>query len=491
VSLKQGSEANRLYVSPGYSNSKGFNVKTAYSFYFSPKLLGRAYVHPSKTGDNRWGMDVRFKPRKGADGQLTYSRFDSKTINQNEERLRLSHRQRLSKTASYELETVMTSINRLGTGTDEELNLNFGARKTLKDWELELSFQKRVDLDDDEYLGDSAVQSLDATPRLFFRQRRAHRLLGEKLTWRLDGRIERIKELAGGVTRKAVKEELTAHFTPKPLDIGRWSKWQWNFRETLSFYSSGENRQTFGLNVNTLERYGTRLSTAVNYSVQRVSGESPFSTYDLLTDFNRGTWFMRYNRPGHFNATLFQTSFDFERGFFTAASSNLVWQNPSTATVNWSSGFTFTYDVGTEAQGLGNMKLNSISSNMRIARKDAWRHSLITNYDIRQSRLSSVTAQTDFLMTPSVKLQANANFSYDLAKDGLDRTRLGVALIKDLHCWEGRLRWDVEQEEAFLEFYLKASARKKLSIGLDYQEGFEVDPQMIDGERPGTSFSAF
>ena len=56
--------------------------------------------------------------------------------------------------------------------------------------------------------------------------------------------------------------------------------------------------------------------------------------------------------------------------------------------------------------------------------------------------------------------------------------------MKDLHSWESRLRWDVKQKEAWIEFYLKAASRRKVSLDVDYEGGLSVDPstsQRVEG----------
>ena len=492
INMKTGQQANRLYVSPGYSASKGFTLKSAYSFYFSPKVRGRAYFHPSQRGDHKAGVDVHYDPNKHSSGKFSYRNYRSSTLDQSETRINLSHREKFSKTTQMRVNAQMTSLDRSGQAADSELNIDVELKKQLKDWDLTLDFDRRIDLDGDRYSNDNVIQSLDATPRLRFKQRTPHPFFGSHdLSLLLEGSIERIKEQSTEGTTESMKEELLLRFRPKPIKIGDFSRWTWNFRDRISLYSGHENRNVFGLNLSTRENYDKNWSTSMTYSLQRVKGSTPFSTYDLLEDQNRGTWYLRYNRPERLSATVFQTSFDFESGLFSSASSNLVFRNPSSDAIRWSAGFTANYDLGDNRETLSDLKVANLSSNLRIERPKTWRHSLIGNYDVQARRLSSITAMSDFLLTPTIRFQTNTNMSYDPGDSSLDVTRLNVALVKDYHCWEGRLRWDVEQEEAFLEFYLKHAAAKKLSIGVDYQGDLDVDPEIIDGERPGSSFSSF
>ena len=491
INMKTGEQANRLYISPGYSASKGFTLKSAYSFYFSPKVRGRAYFHPSQRGDHKAGFDVKFDPNDKASGQISYQNYRSDTLDQTEQRMNLTHQQKLSKTSSLNVNALMTSLDRAGQAADSELNVNMKLTKTLRDWNLSLDYNKRVDLDGDKYTQDNVIQSLDATPRLHFRQREAHPLLGTDLGLLIEGRIERIKETTPSGVNKSMKEELLFNFSPQPINIGKFSRWNWNFRDQVTFYSGHENRNVFGLNVSTQEKYGKHWSTSMTYALQRLNGSSPFETYDVLNDQNSGTWYLRYTKPERLTATVFQTSFDFEAGLFSAASSNFVFRNPSSDAVLWSAGLTANYDLGSNRETLSNLSVASLSTNLRIERPKAWRHNLIANYDMNEKRFSSITALNDFLLSPTVRFQANTNLAYDTAANELDITRLNVAFVKDYHCWEGRLRWDIEQKQAFVEFYLKTAAKKKLSVGVEYEGGMDVDPQLINGERPGTSFSSF
>jgi len=491
IDMKTGQRANRLYISPGYSASKGFTLKSAYSFYFGPKVRGRAYFHPSQHGDHRAGLEVLYDPDDRTSGQAAYSTYRSETLSQDEQRMHLQHQQRLSKTSSLSVDTLMTSVSRYGSAADEELNLVMQLAKTLPNWDLNFDVSKRVDLDGDSYAADTVIQSLDTTPRLRFRQRRPHEILGSGVGLLVEGRVERLRETSTLGVVESMKEEAIFNLSPKPIEIGRWSKWNWNVREQLSFYSGHEDRQVFGLNVSTQEKYGKHWTTSVSYALQRVSGSTPFRTYDLLNDQNSGTWYLRYNLPERVTATVFQASYDFLTGLFTGASSNVVFRNPSSDAVRWSAGLTANYALGDNRHGLSDLSIQTLSGNFRIERPKAWRHNVIANYDMQTRRMTSITTLHDFLLTPTVRFQANANLAYSVLTSSLDVTRLNLALVKDYHCWEGRLRWDIEQKEAFIEFYLKASARKKLSIGIDYDSELDLDAQMVDGERPGTSFSSF
>jgi lipopolysaccharide export system protein LptA len=480
---------NRLYLSPGYSNGKGFNLKSSYSFYFNPKLRGRAYFHPSQNGDNKVGIEVHYDPDSRTSGRYSISKFGSDTLNEDQLNANISHSQKLSKVTNLSINANMTSIKRDGFNADKEVNLQFKMESQLPDWIVGVDYTKRLDPDGDKYTNDQLIRSLDTTPRITFKQKESADILGVGLL--TEGKIESIQENTPGSTISSVKKEVAFNFKPKPINIGKISEWNWNFRETLSFYSGEESRNVLGLNVTTQEKLGKNFSTSLSYAMQSVNGTTPFAIYDVLNESNNGLWYFRYNKGQKITATILQTSYNFMTGNFVNASSNIVVRGKDGEDVEWSSGLTLNYDIGENNNGLSDLSVNTMSANFRIVKSNRWQHNLIANYNVENSELSSLTSINDFFLAPTLKFQANTNLARNSLTSNFDFTRLNIALIKDLHCWEGRMRWDIEQQEAFLEFYLKASAAKKLSIGMDYEGGIDIDPKLIDGERPGTSFSSF
>jgi lipopolysaccharide export system protein LptA len=480
---------NRLYLSPGYSNGKGFNLKSSYSFYFNPKLRGRAYFHPSQNGDNKVGIEVHYDPDSRTSGRYSISKFGSDTLNEDQLNANISHSQKLSKVTNLSINANMTSIKRDGFNADKEVNLQFKMESQLPDWIVGVDYTKRLDPDGDKYTNDQLIRSLDTTPRITFKQKESADILGVGLL--TEGKIESIQENTPGSTISSVKKEVAFNFKPKPINIGKISEWNWNFRETLSFYSGEKSRNVLGLNVTTQEKLGKNFSTSLSYAMQSVNGTTPFAIYDVLNESNNGLWYFRYNKGQKITATILQTSYNFMTGNFVNASSNIVVRGKDGEDVEWSSGLTLNYDIGENNNGLSDLSVNTMSANFRIVKSNRWQHNLIANYNVENSELSSLTSINDFFLAPTLKFQANTNLARNSLTSNFDFTRLNIALIKDLHCWEGRMRWDIEQQEAFLEFYLKASAAKKLSIGMDYEGGIDIDPKLIDGERPGTSFSSF
>ena len=482
---------NRLYLSPGYSNGKGFNLRSSYSFYFNPKLRGRAYFHPAQRGDHKAGIEVHYDPDGKTSGQYSYNEFRSDTLGQNQSTANISHSQRISKNTNVHLNGHMTSIKRDGFNTDKEVNIDLRMQTNLPDWAIGIDYKKRLDPDGNKYTDDDLIQSLDTTPRITFRQKNSTNLFNSGMGLLTEGKLERIKEKTPGSEISAFKKEVTLNFRPEPIKVGNISQWNWNFRETLSFYSGGDDRNVLGLNVTTNETFGKGFSTSLSYALQSVNGSSPFTLYDILNETNNGLWYFRYNKGQHISATILQTAYNFLDGRFSSASSNIVLRGKRPGKVKWSSGLTLHYDLGENTNGFSDLDINILSANMTIEKENRWRHNFIANYNMDASELTSLTAINDFFLAPTVKFRANTNMARTGLDGGLDFTRLNVEFVKDYHCWEGRLRWDIEQREAFIEFYLKASAARKFSIDMDYENGIDVDPEFINGERPGTSFSSF
>jgi len=283
----------------------------------------------------------------------------------------------------------------------------------------------------------------------------------------------------------ATKGELNLSFFPKPFTLGETETVNWNFRTTQNLYSTGDNRNVFFLNVNTRENWTDNFSTAFDYVYQNVAGNTPFKTYDRLTlDQNLITGYLRGQAKNGFNATLFQGSYDLHNALWRNAASNFVLRSHSPGEHSWALSLTPIYRF-TNPEDFSSLRFENLATNFRFGYGDLWNHSLITNYDMQNNRLSTVATSMDFLLTDDIRAEIYSNMNFNFIEEKLEMTKLNLAFTKDLGPFESRLRWNTIQREVFLEFYLKFASQKKLDLGLSYDDQYQF---ISPGQSRGGSF---
>lgn len=478
ASLKRGEEGKqRFYIRPGYSTSRGFTLDAGYDFYFSDHDFGRIIFSGTSDAGASGGVAFRYGHGKPSGGDLRLFHSVTKIENQGPLGSRFldttnsngtwSHRQKLSNRTQLNTGTTFTRIQTPGAQPNDELNLSASLTHDLPDYALGLSINRRIDLDADLFTGDDTVPFLNTLPLFTFQKKTPISLPGD-LKLRLDGSWGRYAERATqGASRDVTKGEINMNLSGPGLTYGESSRLDWNLQTRKNWYSGGLDRDFFALTLNGQTTLSREFEIAYNYTLQRETGDTPF-TFDLLQDQHIGSVFVRQRKGLRFNATWFEAFQDLDRGEFRSAASNFFWHSPVGVRTAWSAGLNFNYDFTGEKK-LSDLRLNSISTNVRVGR-ERWRHQAVLNWDQRQSRLGGFSLASDFKLDEKWRVQLATNYGRGALGD-LERTRLALALTRDLHAWEARLRWDVEQKEIFLEFYLKHQSKKPLGLRADFDTG--------------------
>ncbi len=485
VDLREGNTTGRgLFVSPGYSASKGFYVRSNYGFYFSPKYRGKLYYNPSQKGISRRGAEVKIQPDGDTDVDVSCSRYTNDTIGQSEDRWRV----RAGGDGAFGSASAKVDLDVISTANaysdrpaeDEELNVKFSVEDELDDWRVRLDYSRRFDTDGSAYSYDDRISSLDASPRFSFSKRTP--LLATQGGFKLDfeGSFARLRERVGGgaTVVDTDRKEMVFTLSAPPLSPFPGSRWNWSVRFNGDFYGTGDERFVLNLSMVTSDRISPLLSSSFVYSYQSVGGDSPFAAYDTLSDTNRLTWYLR-SSGSRVRATILQYTHDLASGDGVSASSNFQFQHRYDGDERWILTLGGVYDLGA-GKSLSCLSLGSLSLNFMVERLSVWRHNLIVNYDHHRGRISSTSGTFDFLLARTIRMRLAANYSRPGVSSALERSRLDLALTKDLHCMEARLLWDVEREEAMLEFYLKSESSRRLTIGVDYRDALEIRPRFGD-----------
>ncbi len=496
--------SSTFFLRPGWSQAKGFTVDASYDFFFSGNQMGRALYQGTSEAGGSGGVAFRYGAGEpsGGDLRLFHSEtrlrgqgaLGSQFLDQAASSATLSHRHKLSSRGAINVNAAMTrndiprvGLNPLFEGVNEELTLNLQLSQTLPDFQLGLQVSRRLDRDGDAYLGDNQIPFLGLAP-LFTFSKSTPFALGGGLQLRMDGSYGVYQERStAGVSRDTNKGELNFQLTGPAAELGS-TRLQWTLQEKLNWYSGGLDRDFMSLGVNSTTPLGKEFELSFNYTLQREHGESPFTTLDTLFDQQIATMFLRQRRGKRFHATWLELSRDLDAGQIRRGASSFFLHSRDGVRTPWGLGLTLNYDFPGEKE-LSDLELATVSTNFRFGRGD-WRHQLITNLDHRTGQLASFSTGHDFKLDEKWRVQLATNYGRGGPGGDLERTRLAVALTRDLHAWEAKLRWDVEQKEVFLELYLKHQSRRKLGIRADYDLGVDLHPFMGEKlDRPGPTLA--
>lgn len=492
ANLKKANNS-RFFLRPGWSQSRGFTVDSSYDFYFSDSEYGRILYNGTSDAGGSGGVAYRYGVGKDASGDVRLFHNETRVRNQNALRSNFldqtsssaswSHRHKLSEKSNVSFNSNYTTNDVPGLGDNEELNVGVTFDQQVPDWNLRMQVQRRIDADGSKFTLDDQQPFVNQSPVLSF-QKIAPLRFGRGFEMRVDGLWGRYAERATAGPIAAVnKGELNLRLAGPAIEAGR-TVLRWTFDEKLNWYSNGDKRDYYALTLNGQTPMGKEFEASYNYTLQRESGQTPFARLDQLADAQIVSLFLRQRKGNIFNATWLELSRDLDRGIYTRAASNLFWHSPGGVRTPWSFGLNFGYEFKGDRE-LSDLSLRSISTNTRFGRNN-WRHQLITNYDKTTGKLASFSTGSDFRLDEKWRVQLLTNWGRGGIRGDLERNRLALALTRDLHAWEAKLRWDVEQKEVFLEFYLKHSSRRKLGLRADYDLGLDLDPFLGErANRPG------
>lgn len=488
INLRPSEGGSNFYLRPGYSSSRGFTLESGYDFFFNDRDFGRIVFNPTSRTGGSGGVAFRYGHGEEAGGDLRFfrsvTRIDSGGVNasafldQTADSYSWSHRHKLSERTRFNSNLAVTKADVGTLGVNEELNVSASLTQKIPHYNLGLALTKRVDLDKSDYTLDDTIPVLNQSP-LFTIARDSPLELGGEFRLGLRGAFGVIEERLSGQTtsREVARSEMALNLTGPGFRLGPRTNFTWNLEDRVNWYSANPDRNFWSLTLNGDTRLDQGFQLAYNYVLQRVGGTSPFASFDVLAPQQLGTIFLRQRKGTRFNATWLQLTRDLDAGKYRSGATNLFWHSREGAHTPWAFGLNLGYAF-TGAQDLGDMELGTVSTNLRFGREN-WVHQLITNYDKTQERLASFSVGSDFRIDEKWRMQLAANYGRGGVTGKLDRTRLALALTKDLHAWEARLRWDVEQKEAFLEFYLKHNSTKPIAIRADYDNaaGLDLRPQ--------------
>ena len=460
-----------LKLIPGFDASRGFYSKVGWDFYFNPQFYGELDLVPT----SRQGVEMRM------DLQINQeTKFPARVkLEQQRDRFRSSTTRRANFNQQYKksekgfadltvdyLEDEFSPIQ-----SNKELNTRLHWTRHMPfGWRGELDYEVRHDLDKDNYLADNRVQSLDRLPSLYFESPTRSM---ESIPWnfRLGTKFTRFREnsFQGRVARDV--KEIFLNAFQDTYQYGR-STFSMNSQFRFSHYSGGSQREYFRLNAGWNHDFGEGWNSSTQYYTHHVGGSSPFRTFDLLTPRERLTQRFSY-RQGNWSGTLLQMGYNFKNDQYDSLSSYLQYRD------NWKQrpyflGLRASYANKLTPGSLGNLSIDQLFMSLRMEESDHWDFDFRAKYSNLRSRWESFTHSTNYILGGKTRLSFQEH--YNAITNEFTRIKLGW--IRDLHCLESRMDWDIKQKEFTFQVYLKQGRGDGLGLRLNYEDALSVKPDL-------------
>ena len=354
------------------------------------------------------------------------------------------------------------------TASDRELDTVLELRQREDKYDLSLTASKRIDLDEDEFLGDNFYSNLDRLPELTF-STDSYRM-GKGLFFGLPSRITlsagKYHEMPSDISENRLLFQWD--LLGKTIDIGSKNELNLNAGFRQAYYDKDMMQHVLKLGGTWTSRYNDYLKTRLSYNYQSSEGYSPF----------------RFDYTGKYNYMRFVTDFQKEKKLRWSLSSGydlrqdeFPWQDVSLrVTAHPSDLLAYSLSTGYD---LNRGRWRTLTNQIRVQKPQALGLELGTRYDLETGKLGLARGRVDLHIGPKWRLEGIASWSGSSKKFDYKSYRI----TRDLHCWEVSLGYNDEtgfrQDKGFnLEFRIKAfKTADRFGIG---QFGQAVDTSLGD-----------
>jgi len=281
---------------------------------------------------------------------------------------------------------------------------------------LNLTTEKRFDLDGDDYTGENVSKIIDRLPDFSFIK--SSTPIGDsKITYNIDASVAHFYEAATeednwrGEYIINVKRpfELGKYFTLTPSGI---------FRQDV--YLTGEARYLLGGKVDLKAVYNPYISSTLSYNYNKSVGPTPFN-FDYITPLTN---------------TI--------SGKLTLTPSEKVKLNLSTS-----------YNFVTENFG-------KLVAKLEYKPKDDWKMNFNTSYNLNTKEWTKkINSTLNLQLTDNWKVKYKG--VVDLENFKLTKSVVGIT--RDLHCREITINYKQATKSIWVEFYIKAFPTEKITLG--------------------------
>ena len=299
---------------------------------------------------------------------------------------------------------------------DRELKPKWELKYKGKGYTLNLTTEKRFDLDGDNYTGENVSKIINRLPEFVFNKSAA--TIGDtKITYDINASVGHFYEAATeednwrGEYIINVKRpfNLGKYFTLTPSGI---------FRQDV--YLTGEARYLVGGKVDLKAVYNPYISSTLSYSYNKSVGPTPFN-FDYIAPLTNKVSGKLTLKPSEKVKLNLSTNYN----FVTENFGNLVAKLEYKPKEDWKMNFSSSYNLNTKEW------TKKINSTLDLRLSDDWR-----------IKYKGVVNLDDFKLTNSV-----------------------VGITRDLHCREITINYKQATKSFWVEFYIKAFPTEKITIG--------------------------
>jgi len=363
----------------------------------------------------------------------------------------LYHSQRYGRDTNWNLRSTLTSSNfAAAAASDEELLIDFQYRHRAPSYDMDLYISRRQDLDGSRYQGDSNYYALNRQPALTFRTD-SDRLGG----WRLLGRsFARFQVDLGSFVQDPQGERIgrlafLADLGGTERDLGPRTTARTALRFRQSFFDDGSAQYSVSFDSELRRRLGGHWHARVSYDYASTRGFAPLRldyggvANDLRLQVVRlSPGSSRLELSGGYDL-LRSAYYDVRMLFERRASESLYWRLQTAYSIEQARWWPVV------------LRLTTAHPSLYL--------DLSASYDLERSKLSVVTADTDWRIGRWWRVEFVGSYSgWTGALDQAD-----VRLTRDLHCLVAQLTWSKWPRQLYFALGIKAfpSETRMLGVG--------------------------
>lgn len=331
--------------------------------------------------------------------------------------IKLNHNYTFNDKLSSALTLVYTDKNPASQEVaDRELKPKWELKYKGKGYTLNLTTEKRFDLDGDNYTGENVSKIINRLPEFSFKKNTA--AIGDtKITYNINASVGHFYEAA--TEEDNWRGEYIIN-VKRPFNLGEYLTLTPSgiFRQDV--YLTGEARYLVGGKVDLKAVYNSYISSTLSYTYNKSVGPTPFN-FDYIAPLTNSVSGKLTLKPSEKVKLDLSTNYN----FVTESFGNLVAKVEYKPKDNWKMNFSSAYNLNTKEW------TKKINSTLDLQLSEDWR-----------VKYKGVIDLDNFKLTNSV-----------------------VGITRDLHCREITINYKQATKSIWVEFYIKAFPTEKITIG--------------------------
>ena len=299
---------------------------------------------------------------------------------------------------------------------DRELKPKWELKYKGEGYTLNLTTEKRFDLDGDNYTGENISKIINRLPELVFKKK-ATAIRDTKITYDINASVGHFYEAA---TEEDNWRGEYIFNLKRPFSLGKYLTLTPSgiFRQDV--YLTGEARYLVGGKLDLKAVYNPYISSTLSYSYNKSVGPTPFN-FDYIAPLTNTVSGKLTLKPSEKIKLDLSTNYNFVTENFR----NLVAKLEYKPKDDWKMNFSSSYNLNTKEW------TKKINSTLDLQLSDDWR-----------IKYKGVVDLDDFKLTNSV-----------------------VGITRDLHCREITINYKQATKSFWVEFYIKAFPTEKITLG--------------------------